>query len=303
MSWALSARARLRGAPNWLVGVVVISSMTLDAGALRAAPEVTKAQCLSAYEDGQRARRSGAFQQATAAFALCGGPSCPQALHADCQRWLDDVEVATPTSVFRVSSTRGDELHGVSISVDGGAAQKLEGRALAFDPGEHSIRFESPDHRPLERQFTFTEGEKLVVREVELEALQEPADDPPAARAEPVDGTAHEGSSSSSGLPVWIGAGVGAAGLVGFSYFALTARADDRALAECTPNCSTAQVEQVERGYQRAHVSLAIGAAGVVGAAVWLLFGSDDEPASRATVSVNDLELYLGPTTWLTGRF
>src|SRR5690606_32116468 len=95
-----------------------------------AAPADVQTQCLEAYTEGQRARKRGALAEAHEALAFCGGTSCPQALHADCLRWLDEVEAATPTSVFRVSDTTGQVLQGVQLSVNGGPRQRLDGRAV-----------------------------------------------------------------------------------------------------------------------------------------------------------------------------
>jgi hypothetical protein len=270
----------------------------------------TAEQCVSAYADGQRARKSGAFAQAQQLFALCGGSSCPSALHGDCQLWLSEVEAATPTSIFRVSGQDGQELHGVQISIDGQPQRALGGQALAFDPGEHELVFELEGYQPLTQRFTFAEGDKLVPRDVTLTPLSRgtptsPTTSPlgtPTSPTTHLDETRPTDDSRPSTLPLWLGAGIGAAGLAGFGYFGLAARSNERALDECSPGCSVSRVDEVKQQYLVANVSLAVGAAGLVGAAAWLLFASAPEPsaAARAADGVAEeqrLQVYIGATS------
>lgn len=261
-----------------------------------AAPDGVKAQCLEAYAEGQRARKRGAFSEAHEALTFCGGASCPQALHADCLRWLDEVEAATPTSVFRVVDATGRQLQGVRVSVNGGAKQRLNGRALTLDPGKHALVFEREGYRSLKRSFTFSEGEKLVVREVQLERTQD------AATAVGTNSPSFPAEGSPSLTPAWVSAGVSAAGFAGFAYFALSARSDDRALEQCIPNCSVPRVDEVERQYLWANISLGVGVAGLLGAAAWVLF-SPGQSDNQGETTAADLRVYLGPTTRIVGRF
>jgi hypothetical protein len=157
-------------------------------------------------------------------------------------------------------------------------------------------------HRSIEHHLSFTEGEKLVVREVTLEpAAMSPAPAlEPAIEVEPpraADGTTAEPTT----LPIWIGAGVGTLGLAGFSYFALTAREQDRELGRCYPACPVQQVAQVERGYRNAHISLGVGAVGVLVATTWWVITSN---ASDEAANLTRLEMSWGlTTTGLSGTF
>ncbi len=247
-----------------------LTSMTV------AAADDTQAQCLSAYADGQRARNAGEFERASKLFAFCGGMSCPSAMHGDCQRWLQEVEERTPTAVFRVVGEAGEELTEASVTIDADRKHALTGRALAFDPGEHELTFSAPGYQPAKSRIRFVEGEKLVAHEIRLSnenaalATAPPADGAPAASASP----------SSTLWPTWLGLGVGALGAAGFTYFGLDARAKDRALDSCSPNCSASRVEHVEQRYRWANVSLGVGIAGLVGAATWLLLRPRSAPPS-----------------------
>jgi hypothetical protein len=281
----------------------VASASSLFISPALGAPGDTDALCLEAYADGQRARKSGALKQAQDALVLCGGESCPRALHGDCLRWLDEVEAAIPTVVFQISSTSGERLVGVQVSIDGGPTSELDGRALAFDPGEHVVSFELAGHRSLEQRLSFTEGEKLVVREVTLEPIAPPPARPLGSVVEDDAPGALDGQNAEpTTLPIWVGAGVGALGLAGFSYFGLTARSQDKELERCYPACPVEQVGRVEQAYRNANVSLGVGAVGVLVAAAWWVFTSpseEDDAAKQAR-----LEGSWGLTaTGLTGRF
>jgi hypothetical protein len=65
--------------------------------------------------------------------------------------------------------------------------------------------------------------------------------------------------------------GVGALGVVSFSYFGLSGRRLESNLANsCAPYCSDEQRDQVLRDYQIADVSLGVGAV-ALGVGAWLL--------------------------------
>lgn len=271
----------------------VVLATCLFVHAAGAVPPPSKTDCLAAYSDGQRARKSGEFAKAHELFAFCGGAECPAALHGDCQRWLGDVEAATPTSVFQVLSSGGEELSNVRLQV-GGNTHVLDGRAIAFDAGEHELRFFAEGHETLTQRITFAEGEKLTFRKVQLEASAAAKDAPvaqPAAHEPNVFADVPSADDQPSYWPVWVGAGLGAAGLAGFSYFGLRARGADKNLSMCTPNCSPARVEQIERDYLFANVSLGVGVVGVLGAVSWLVFGASERKTSS---DARSLELKVG---------
>jgi hypothetical protein len=281
-----------RRTPFVLALLAAITSRT----ALAAEPDATKALCLSAYESGQRERRAGQLQAAKSSFGFCGSNACPRAMHGDCGRWLGEVEAEIPTAVFLVSNA-DTALDAASVAIDGGPAYELDGRAVELDPGEHSIVFSHPGYESLERRFSFSAGEKLVQRRVELAPLGDPAPIDAVPRA-PVPPRVLESAPSSSLLPTWLGAGVGALGVAGLVYFGSNARKDESGLEACSPRCSTARVADVRREYFLANVSLGVGAAGLLTAAGWLLFRPEGAEPERQRLS-----LRIGPVTTLRGRF
>jgi hypothetical protein len=267
-------------------------------------------QCLSAYSEGQRARKGGEFRKARDLLAQCGGPSCPTALHGDCQRWLSEVESATPRAVFRVLSAKGDEIPDVQLAIDDGPREALDGRAIEFDPGEHWLEFRAVGYQSLRRKQAFVEGEKLASHTVQLKPLptsgattSQPASE--ASLPEPTQATsspAPEASRSGTNLPVWLGVGVAAVGGAGFAYFGLAARRDEKALASCSPNCTSARVADVEQEYLLANVSLGVGVAGLLGAAAWLVFDGGEASSDETTASGWALR-FTSTSASISGRF
>lgn len=290
----------MKSLPPLAFALLALASALATGRTALAAEESDKAQCLSAYESGQRARKAGQLQAAKASFGFCGSNACPGVMHADCGRWLAEVEVEIPTAVFRVAGG-GVELDGASIAIDGGAPRALDGRAIELDPGEHSIVFTRPGYQALERSFGFSVGDKLVQRRVELLPLASPSpgpSDPAAPATSSARLAVPEPTSSSSLVPAWLGAGVGTLGVAGLVYFGTSARKDESALDACAPSCSKARVAEVRREYLLANVSLGVGAAGFLGAAAWLLFRPQAADPERERIS-----LRIGPVTTLNGRF
>jgi hypothetical protein len=268
-----------------------------------ATPGDVKAQCLDAYEQGQRQRKAGTLAQARDTFTFCASDACPRALHEDCSRWLSEAVEATPKAVFRVSSSSGEELDGVRVRLDGGESRPAGEGPIELDPGVHVALLERADYSSSERRFTVSERETLT-----LEVVLAPA----AATRAPLAGTSPAGSGSGSAArteqqrlsltPIWIGAGLGAAGAAGFTYFGLKARAGDRSLDSCTPSCDKAKVESIERDYLLANLSLGAGALGVLGAGAWALFGPRTADTG-VTVATHGLKVRIGPTTSVSGTF
>ena len=295
-------------------------------------------QCMSSYEAGQRLRREGDLVGAAAELLVCGGPACPVRMQGDCQRWLDDVERSTPAVVFRVRAASGAWLANVTASIDGAAPRRLDGRAIAMNPGEHVVVFERAGYRRLRTPVIVAEGEKLERRVITLETMvasdlddisapalehgNDQVSGSPAAEAASVHGS-QSGSDmpreraigsevplagsdgQSSWGPLAFGA-VAVAGGIGFAYFGMHAQSGEADLEQCTPNCSQARVDDVKDDFLRSNVSLGIGIAGLVGAGLWLLLDrpspADVGPHARESGKARSA-FGLGPTPYWVARF
>jgi hypothetical protein len=209
------------------------------------APEVKKA-CHEAYEQGQRLKRAGRLKDARAAFLVCSRDPCPSAFQPECVSWLDEAEKALPSVVPRVA--HGDTLlTDVRISMDGVLlADKLDGREISIDPGEHTFRVEAPGYRPIEKRLLLVEGDKA--HSVTFDMLAVPSLTSLAVhRKKPAPWSAVTASS------------IAAAAAASFAYFGATglARRED-VLNICQQHCSASDISYTQEHFAIADVSLGV---------------------------------------------
>ena len=94
-------------------------------------------------------------------FAECSSPSCPASVRDDCSKWRSEVQAQTPTVVVDAKTPDGHDASDVTVSVDGVVvAKKLDGRAVAVDPGAHRISFMRAGSSPITEDVIFKEGVK-----------------------------------------------------------------------------------------------------------------------------------------------
>ena len=231
----------------------------------------TKAECVASHSEAQRLRLAGQLTGARAQLLLCANPGCPAPVTVECVPWLAEVERALPTVVFEARLADGSDAVDVTVLVDGVKVQdRLDGRAIAVDPGARLVRFvlaagPSAPH-PLERRVVVAEGEKTRVVRAEF---------PPAEILTPVPPIA----SSASGGPHWSTYVLGGASVLsfaGFAYFGVRGDAakDTLDAMSCKPGCSPTQTGPVTSKYTDANVFLGAGiataaAAIIVGITTW----------------------------------
>ena len=131
---------------------------------LAAAPLVARAgdadECASAAEEAQPLRKDGKLSQAREKLLVCARPHCPVIVRNDCIRWLAEVESSLPTVVLRAVDENGRDLLDVRVTLDDKMiTEKLDGKAVALDPGAHTFRFEAKDREPVVEQVLVRQGE------------------------------------------------------------------------------------------------------------------------------------------------
>ena len=220
--------------------VLAILTMWPLAVATADTPKPTKERCIDANTRAQTLRRSADFSSAREQLKICIDSRCPRIVRDDCLARLDELERAQPTLVFDAKSPDGEDLSAVEVRVDGRPwATKLDGTALAIDPGQHTFTFDGAGQPPVTRQLVVREGEKGRHEAVVIGTPKAPASTPepvlpvapPAVPAE---------SSSFSGRPIGVVlGGVGLTGIaVGSIFGLLTKSAVDRRNQDC-PSPST----------------------------------------------------------------
>jgi hypothetical protein len=128
-------------------------------------------ECIAADTDGQALRLAGNLIQARKRLAVCAAASCPWIVRDDCVERIAEVEVAQPTVLFTATNGDGRPLVAVGVTVDGTKiAERLDGRPLPVDPGQHVFVFEALGRLKAQMPLTLNEGEKKVRRAVVLRA-------------------------------------------------------------------------------------------------------------------------------------
>jgi hypothetical protein len=230
-------------------------------------------ECIVASNEGQVLRDEHKLVEATARFSLCARDVCPALVRKACLEWRGEVETQLPTVVLAARDATGHDLLEVRVLVDGKPlVEKLDGSAVAIDPGPHVVRFESAGRAPAEQDFILREGEKnRLVSVVVGPAVAVPGPTPAPAASN------RGGSGLSSGVvadrgevrphrpwPVasFILAGVGAAALGSFAYFGISGQADRNSLEQtCAPSmtCDPSDVASMRTKLIVADVSLGVG--------------------------------------------
>lgn len=263
----------------WTTRVAVLLLGATFAGHARAVG--SKAQCIAAYEEGQRLQLDQSFTLAAERFAFCSSAECPAAMHQECSTLLASVQAATPALVFLVLDDSGAPLQHVRIAIDEGPPQALTAEPLSLDPGEYQFTFEAEGYASVSRKVSVSGAGKTQI-EVHVKRQRSSAQRTVHPTPEKPNGGVR------TALLVGTSA-VSVLGGAGFAYFGLNARSGDHDLDGCTPNCSAEAVADVRRNYLLANTSLVVGLAGLVGAAVvWFTTG---QPATAEPS-------HLSSTTW-----
>ena len=266
----------------------------------RAAPDDNVERCVGANTKAQSLRRDGKFGAARAELATCVDASCPALVRDDCIQRLDELDRAQPTIVFDARDNQGHDVSEVTVEVDGRPfAQRLDGIAVAVDPGEHTFTFEAKGRPPkITRKFVLREGEKGRREPILLGA------------APPVHGgVSMLGSSRGEAAPLGTqrvvalaALGVGLVGIGTGVAFAVQANAKSNDANEICPAslCPDDRALRMNRDARvagnLATVAFAVGAAGVAGAVVLWLTAKPSPSSPRAEVALVGSTLQLRGT-------
>lgn len=207
-------------------------------------------------------RDEGKLRAAHRSFVECAGSTCPAAIRFDCGQWLSGVEARLPSISVVASDQAGRDVVAVRVSMDGETlATRLDGRAIAVDPGEHEFVFEHGGSEPILKRVLIHDGEKVRTLPITFRERGRPL-----ASEVDIETTRRSGNTSPVVSVVLAGIGVVAAG--SYAYFGLNASSDvDRMRASCAPACPSSDVADARRDLLVANVSFVVGVV-ALGAAV-----------------------------------
>lgn len=256
-------------------------ALALVASALGSATDAhatDRRACFDAAESGQRQRKAGDLMSARSTFVDCADASCPDAVRSACTQWMQEIERSTPTVVVAAKSSCGDDLTEVRVTLDGAPwLERLDGHAVAANPGEHALVLTAAGHRSLQRTIVLNEGEKARLVELTLESTQ-PSCERGASVLAP---TPAPKAAKSSGISPFAIAGL-AVGGVGFATFGIAGALGHSEYSSlqtrCEPTCTSDQKSTVSTEFVVADVGLVVGIVGAAVATVFLLLPHDSSP-------------------------
>src|SRR5262249_17034964 len=109
------------------------------------------------------------------------------------------VDALVPSLVFAARDARGSDIFDVGVVLDGKRlVERLDGRPVEVDPGQHVVRFEAKDYEAVEQRVLVREGEKARTGGGTMHPLAPRVLDRPVEAARPIP------------MATWILGGVGA---------------------------------------------------------------------------------------------
>jgi hypothetical protein len=254
------------------------------AGVLFAAPvraaDPTKDQCIDANETAQGLRKSEKLRDAEQRLLVCVSPGCPGPVRDDCAQRLTELRAVIPTVVFIAKDDADQDLSDVSVTMDDRPlAGKLDGTAIAIDPGPHHFVFEASGRQRAEKSLVIREGEKDRHERVILVVAATPATAVPPSESAPAPAPGAEPAAPAAEAPVRDGkmqrvaglvvGGVGAAGVVVGSIFGFVSKSTyDHAWNECGGHANGCNGQGVADGSSAHSQAAASTVAFIAGAAL-----------------------------------
>ena len=254
------------------LGVMVLASSAQAREPASSKAEV--AQCISASESVQDARRQGKLLKARDAVAGCMDVKCPAMIRTDCDDYSRKIETALPSVLLRVVDRAGADVPRAALTVDG-TPVALDGRALDLDPGSHKISAAAEGFAGETTEVVVQEGVKN--RTVELHLTAKSVVAAAGAAADALASPTRKPSRSPS-TGTWIGTGaLGVTAVAALSIFAGMGLSGNGRYGEledtCGGRCVKADVDALRTRYLVADVSLVVGVVAAVAAGAVLVFG------------------------------
>src|SRR5580658_80361 len=140
---------------------VTLAAATLGLVSRAEAASPSTAECLAAADSSIQLRDQHQLRAARTQMLVCASPSCPSAIQTECLRRVDQINAAVPTVVFEAKDPAGNDLTNIKVDIDGQPlVDRLDGSAVALDPGEHHFHFTAPGGVGADKTIVIHESEK-----------------------------------------------------------------------------------------------------------------------------------------------
>jgi hypothetical protein len=151
----------------------------------RAWADPTKEECVNANSAAQDQKEHGQLLAARESLVFCASDGCAKYakgdLARDCAHLLQEVNKSIPTVVFVAKDSNDNDLPKTRVTERGRTiVNRLDGRSVELDPGEHRFRFETDGFDPVEKIAIVAAGKKdLEVKVVYRKNVPPPPVAPP----------------------------------------------------------------------------------------------------------------------------
>lgn len=262
--------------------------------------------CLDAAGEGQKLRDSGAYRDARERFIACAADECPGEVRKGCVGWLGELDKLIPTVVFGARA-HDQEVSDVRVRIDGVvASERIDGKPVALDPGEHHFRFERAGEPDVEQTAVLMAGEKERPITVRF-GTEPPAPTPPLPLAPPAPVREPPEAEKKTPRPESRRISAAALGVLGAATFTAGAVLDLSGyvfLQQCGgDNSCTGGHERAEVKWRFVTGDILLGAGVLSSVAAWLLWprGGRDGRYPVALLGVDPSDRYA--TVGLRGEF
>jgi hypothetical protein len=257
------------------LGVVATSDLA-QAQPADVAPEVVA--CAQDYEAAQVEAKGGHLKAAVERAVSCAQDKCPAYVRSDCLRFVDEYKAQTPSIIVVARDENGCDTTDAQVSVDGKRVrEKVDGRAIELDPGEHVVSVSAPGVPAEEQRIVATQSRKdrqLSFGDARAQSCKKGVAGPPQAKSE-------RSTMTVAGM-VLGGLSLGAlATSAGFGIAGFVQRGE---LDDCKP-CSEQRIDDVRRTFIVGDVLLASGAV-LLGTSIALLVVGGRQPDVEPKQSV-----------------
>lgn len=240
-----------------------------------------------AYENVQTLRKAGKLRKAREQGLVCAQPACPSFVQTDCAQWITEIEASMPTVVVEGRDQKGEVVQQMRVFVDGELlVERLDGKAIPVDPGEHTFRFQLPGVVPKSTRVVILEGVKNQRVDAAFgTAKPRPVPDQTVGDSKPSDEAGSTSPSTGRGKSVlgWVlaGTGVAAIGVGGLGFWLPK--------PDCAEGktCSEDEADSYRTQALVGDILVGVGAVSLGVGAALLLFtgGSAEEPAAQVSLS------------------